>query len=786
MRAGHRAVLAQAILTLVVACGSDVARACESPRNLPSAPLPRAAAAGRCLPPGVCRAAEAAEVGMWHMVAATTDVLAVHAALLPTGQVVILAGSGNDHNYRSGADGARLFDPASEAIIGAPAFTGAAVPPNDPPSLHDTDVFCSGHSFLPDGRLLVVGGNLEYPTGWVHRTPGVRADMQHGPSFDHPLPYDNPEIARPSCHGFLGLRESFLLDPPSGTWRHGPKMARGRWYPSTLALPDGRVLAMNGYDDVGAAGCLAVGNRTVELFEPATETWSDPLPYPADWPDERYPYVHLLPSGEVFYAGPTAATRRFVPNTLATTGPVMTTTRGARDTGTSILLPLLPEDGYAARVLNVGGAAVFSPYGVPEAELIDLAAPAPAWRALSPMAHGRMHAPSVLLPDGTVLVIGGSAVNEVPGQGVLEAERFDPTSESWSSAGVAALERHYHSVAVLLPDGRVWVAGSNPNRDATGAADPYDLVEPGCPNFGQPCHGDPHDAHGHHELRMEIYSPPYLFRGPRPEVVAAPDVVTYGAPLPIELAAGTDPGTIARAVLVRPATTTHGRNMDQRTVALVRDPAAAEEGVATFLAPPGPTVAPPGYYLLFVLDALGVPSVARFVRLDLAPCGDPPDVDGDGTRDGCDDADAPLVIRRARINASRPNGLPNGRVSVVAEAPPTASGLRLDGRGGIAVRLRDGATLDVATTLGATRCTPCGASCTRCRSASGDARVVMRATKLGVRVGVTLRGLDVAGPFAAGLTVSLVTGPPLAGAGIDWIGAAEGCVGGATRLACHD
>src|SRR5262249_49193442 len=158
--------------------------------------------------------------------------------------------------------------------------------------------------------------------------PGVKADMQHAAgAFDHPLPYDNPDIARPSCHGFLGLRESFLFDPATETWRHAGKMTRGRWYPSTLMLADGRVLAMHRFDDVGADTCLAIGNRTVETFDPSTERWSDPVSYPADWPDERYPYLHLLPSGDAFYAGPSAVTRVFHPDSLATVGTTMATTR---------------------------------------------------------------------------------------------------------------------------------------------------------------------------------------------------------------------------------------------------------------------------------------------------------------------------------------------------------------------------------------------------------------------------------------------------------------------------
>src|SRR5262249_56140676 len=104
----------------------------------------------------------------------------------------------------------------------------------------------------------------------------------------------------------------------------------------------------------------------------------------------------------------------------------------------------------------------------------------------------------VLLPDGTVLVSGGNGQSESAPTAVLDAESYNPASNTWSLAAQAQVARMYHSIALLLPDGRVLAAGSNPNRRDD-------------------------------ELRLEIFHPPYLFRGPRPFIEVAPQEIQYGS-----------------------------------------------------------------------------------------------------------------------------------------------------------------------------------------------------------------------------------------------------------------
>src|SRR6266853_1344512 len=121
----------------------------------------------------------------------------------------------------------------------------------------------------------------------------------------------------------------------------------------------------------------------------------------------------------------------------------------------------------------------------------------PAYVPAASMHHARFHVNAVVLPDRTVLVSGGNGTNEDAPTAVLESEIYHPDTNTWALAAKAQVARMYHSIALLLPDGRVLAAGSNPNRRDD-------------------------------ELRLEIFHPPYLFKGPRPFVETAPVEILYG------------------------------------------------------------------------------------------------------------------------------------------------------------------------------------------------------------------------------------------------------------------
>jgi hypothetical protein len=440
----------------------------------------------------------------------------VHSTLLPSGKVVLFS-------Y-----------PAERAQHGSDTWTwnSATGECEQIPSPPRRDLFCAGHSVLPDGRVLVTGGTI-----W-------------------------------GKHFFAGTPETTFFDPRTASWSKGPVMAFGRWYPTNLTLPNGDVLIVSGTD---ARERLVTA---VERYDAATGTLSR-LPASADRTFTLYPRMHLLPSGKILLSGQEAETFLLDPETAQWTA-AGTMGFGDRYSGTSVLLPGLQK------VLALGGNKID-----PEpptlgtnpptatAEILDLAQPAPSWRYTSPMHYARQHANAVLLPDGTVLVVGGgqSGLYQKP---VKPSELFDPESETWTLLARQTAPREYHSTAILLPDGRVLSAGLD---------------------------------YGRWRRKGEVYSPPYLFKGPRPVITSAPASIAYGSTFAI---ASPDAAAIRKVALLRAGSTTHSVDFEQRYVALTF---SAGEGQVSIQAPAGGTVAPPGWYMLFAVNAGGVPSVAAWVRV---------------------------------------------------------------------------------------------------------------------------------------------------------------------------
>ena len=220
------------------------------------------------------------------------------------------------------------------------------------------------------------------------------------------------------------------------------------------------------------------------------------------------------------------------------------------------------------------------------AERIDLSAPRPRWELVSKMHHPRIHANGVLLPDGNVLVVGGmsiygghtSDVHGVPGT-VLEAEMYDPSANTWTRMAAQQKARVYHSTAILLPDGRVISMGSNPASKMI-------------------------------EKSIEIFSPPYLFRGERPVINEYPEQITHSQPFSVAVDKARQ---IKKVVLMGLEVLTHVTNTDQLLLELKFD--AVNDEKLEIQGPPTPAHLPRGYCLLFVLNQQGVPSVGKFVKV---------------------------------------------------------------------------------------------------------------------------------------------------------------------------
>jgi hypothetical protein len=335
-----------------------------------------------------------AEVGRWDG-PYDWPVTAIHAFTLPTGKVLHYAFPGAIQN-----PSAYIWDPVT--------WEFTPVPVNRP-------LFCSGHSFMADGRLLVTGGNGPAPEGEFH-----------------------------------GITDTHIFDAFDQTWARVADIADGRWYPTNVTLADGGVLVLSGLDQTGAT------NFDVEVYQPGTGTcWN--IVAQAGLP--LYPWTHLLSSGDVLYSGPSRETGILSTDTWSWYGIVLSND-GWRSGGMSVLLP-----GERDRVMIIGGQR--AGLVTATAEIIDCAVPSPAWHYTQPMNFPRMHANAVILPDGNVLVIGGhSAMHEEgpggpPPSSVYEAEVFDPRTETWSVMAAMQRPRVYHSTAVLLPDGSVLAAGSD-------------------------------------------------------------------------------------------------------------------------------------------------------------------------------------------------------------------------------------------------------------------------------------------------------------------------------------
>lgn len=373
----------------------------------------------------------------------------------------------------------------------------------------------------------------------------------------------------------IGTTSSSLFDPVAQTWSELPKMAYARWYPSNAMLANGRVLVFSGNNELGQEMV------TVESFDPATQTWTT-LPPSANKHVGLYPRTLLLPNGKILIAGKLQKTYEFDPvtNTYSFVGNFNI---GDRKEGGAVLLPGM------TKVLVAGG---WSRSGAitNTAELLDLTNPTPQWTYTAPMENARKNENLVQLADGTVLAVGGGNGNTPYGGPVKAAELFDPATETWTTMASQSANRTYHSTALLLPDGRVLSAGSTS----------------GLPE----------------QTTVDIYSPPYLFKGPRPTITDAPAEIGYGQSFDIT----TPDSDISRVALIKAGSVTHAVDFDQRYVDM---DFTVGNGVVTATAPSSGNVAPPGYYMLVEVNSAGVPSIAKWVHISVPQVPpDPPTVTG--------------------------------------------------------------------------------------------------------------------------------------------------------------
>jgi len=431
-----------------------------------------------------------------------------------------------DDNPEGTTRGTNAYTTAYVWDIAANSFTSA--------DNTTADVFCSGHAFLPNGQLFVAGG--------------------------HNLSANN------------GLRTGYFFDSSSDTWTLATSlMANGRWYPTVTTLANGELLVISG------------NMTTANGVNPIPEVWQ--TNNGGGWRELNsaslslalYPWMFVAPNGKVFLSGPNQVTRYLDTSGTGAWTPVANLIRGARDYGS----PVMYDDG---KVVVMGGGE--TPTNT--AEIIDLNAPTPSWQNVAPMAYARIQMNATLLPDGKVLVTGGSSSNGFNDAtlAVLPAEMWDPATKSFSTMASMHVPRMYHSTTVLLPDGTVLSAGGG-RPPATGTTD-------------QP--------------NAEIYSPPYLFQANgspavRPLITSVSTTnVTYGQQFSV---ATPDAAAITSVNWIRLSSTTHSFNENQRINHLGFTQTANALSVT---APSSATLCPPGHCMLFILKN-GVPSIAKIMQI---------------------------------------------------------------------------------------------------------------------------------------------------------------------------
>lgn len=482
--------------------------------------------------------------------------------------------------------------------LGGPE-TAPTSPPDDPQD-NDGDMFCSDLVTLEDGRVLIAGG-----TDWYNQ-PAV-------------MERDRGDPADVGIAEIQGVRSARLFDPGTNSFTPAAPMKYARWYPGLVVLPDGKVLVASGVTRV-VKDTQASQVRRTETYDPETDTWTENHTGEASENSlPQVPRLHLMPNGKVFFAGVGqlwgpfgqaadevlyALEQSFDPATkqweVAGLVPL-----GARSSASQVMLALAPPY-WEATLLTFGGTLGPPPGGYVATPLATLITVDAAGRVTNRMTgslhHPRWYPSGVLLPDGTVLAVGGADRDSVIDPGseipVRTPELYDPGTGRWVALAEHARDRAYHNSALLLPDARVLLGGHSPAPAHYGGAN-RDSGPPFANNDKDPS--------------FEIFSPPYLFRGPRPTIARAQAGIRWGERFPI----GTpQAGSIESVVLMQAPSPTHVTDSDQRMLRLEFAPGGTDRLEA--LAPPNGVVAPPGHYYLFVLRASPrgpIPSVARLVRL---------------------------------------------------------------------------------------------------------------------------------------------------------------------------
>ncbi len=430
----------------------------------------------------------------------------------------------------------------------------------------------TGEILMWDGQELGASGGTWNPT--TQAFTAVTAPVNLFCAGLNQLPDGRIAVVGGHIDTHHGLADLTIFDPATRKWTLGPNMQFGRWYPGTMTLPDGRIITV-----AGEMTCDECDVPTPEIYNPATNSWSALNGAGAQFTFTYYPHMYVLPDGRVLVAGTTETPT--VSQILDVNAQTWTAIGGpAVDGGASAMY--LP-----GKVIKTGRSVDPDDPVVPSvstAYVLDTTQPSPTWRQVQSMAFKRTYHTLTMLPDGNVLCTGGGPTTAATdtGNAVLAAEIWSPATETWTTVAAEAAPRLYHSEALLMPDARVLVMGGGRFNGIFEVSS--------------------------NQLNGEFYSPPYLFKGARPTITSAPATLTYGQVFTVQTP---DAARIASVSLIRYGAVTHSINMAQVYLPLTF---SAGSGSLTVTAPASGNLAPPGYYMLFIVDSNGVPSIAATTR----------------------------------------------------------------------------------------------------------------------------------------------------------------------------
>lgn len=471
--------------------------------------------------------------GMWSPVFGL-PLVPIHVMLLTNGKVLMWDSVGDEptENYPDhDFTRASLWDPVTNIVTNVDNRV-----PTDPNPGTGYNLFCSGFAHMPDGTPFLAGGNLDTHLNGTN-----------------------------TIHFFDQTKNEWILSPE--------RMIGNRWYPSVTPLASGEMLITS-----GSVSTPEIYTTSGTLRRLSTATLSMPL----------YPWIQAAPNGQALYLGPNPSMRYLNEDGTGSWSSTWARDSVFREYGSYAMYDI-------GKIVATGGGN--SSRSTAHINVTDPSVAPVVTQPASMNFHRRQHNLTTL-PDGSILATGGNSNGATlidMNTNVFMAELWDPQTMTWRNLSAASRIRQYHSISLLLPDGRVLTGGG-------GICGTCDQV-------------------GYLEKNMEIYTPPYLFNkdgsgtlAPRPEISAAPSSVTYNQSFNVNTA---NAANISQVVMMRVSSVTHSTDFEQRRVPLQFSLGGSTLGGSLSVkAPANSNIAPPGYYMLFLIDQAGVPSVAEMVRVE--------------------------------------------------------------------------------------------------------------------------------------------------------------------------